>query len=76
MLKWTNESPTEPGYYLWKVYTNAEPMLVLLGFFGYLDTQLSVVWPQGNSTGIQYANRMGGQWAIPRKEEAGNEMDK
>ena len=75
MLKWTNEPPTKPGYYLWKAYVNAEPMLVLLGYFRSLDTQLSVIWPQGNVTGVQYANRMGGQWAIPRKGNA-DEMDK
>lgn len=74
-MKWTNEPPTKPGYYWWKACINTEPMLVFLGYFRSFDTQLSVIWPQGNVTGVQYANRMGGQWAIPRKGNA-DEMDK
>ncbi len=74
MLKWTSDPPTQSGAYWWRPCRNAPCKLVVIEkkepFF-----RCQLVFPASETSAIEYADTMGGEWQKATFKRCGYEMD-
>ena len=71
-MKWTSETPTEPGLYFHRLWIGGPIELlqvVRIGYATFGHSSLAVVYPIPTKTAMEYVDRMGGEWAAIEEPE-------
>ena len=62
MSGWTNEKPTQSGYYWWR-----EPGLPFMGVILQVDVEADTVYSSGTDADSSLGQKVGGEWFGPLK---------